>query len=40
MDTEKIDREIPNLNEDWGGYLGKWVQKLIKQNLISIKDEK
>lgn len=40
MATEKIDKEITDLNTDWGGYLGKWVQKLIKDNLISLKDGK
>ena len=40
MAIEKIDKEITNLNTDWGGYLGKWVQKLIKDNLISLKDGK
>lgn len=40
MATEKKDKEIPDLKEDWEGYLGKWVQKLIKDNLISLKDGK
>lgn len=40
MATEKLDKEITDLKTDWGGYLGKWVQKLIKDNLISLKDGK
>ena len=40
MATIKKDKEIPNLSEDWKGYLGKWVQKLIKDNLISLKNGK
>lgn len=40
MATEKKDYEIKDLNEEWNGYLGKWVQKLIKDNLISLKDGK
>lgn len=40
MATEKKDNEIPNLNEPWEGYLGKWVEKLIKDNLISMKQGK
>lgn len=40
MATEKKDYEITDLNQDWNGYLGKWVQKLIKDNLITLKDGK
>ena len=40
MATEKKDYEITDLSQDWGGYLGKWVQKLIKDNLISLKNGK
>lgn len=40
MAKQKIDKEIESLEAPWQDYLGKWVRKLIQDNLISLKQGK